>query len=349
MACLFLAIEAFSSPTFACMSPPAWPHSDMTKRPARQARVTPSAPAFILAGEPNRKCCFIFVPSLFFLGRSWSLLRARGGPIAGFAASRQSAFHSVAVDGAGVVDAGARGDVEFNVIAVDRAVDGAGLARAFEGAGDFRPILLDDDGLVGVSGIASDFEIPGAGNVGDIRRSGNTRDENKNGEERSGLHLLISHKILRKLGTEPARQKMSNRCPRKEFEWISVENAVRINGRRPPQWGAAYLRRAGRGNRFLENSKGDTSIDSGARRGINSAHRSWQEARASSGREPFRREQTANAGREGAPDLSGCGGASFSCRSSVCNCCWQRGGAGCVGGIPRSIDPGNRAGRGPAK
>src|ERR1700679_411618 len=125
-------------------------------------------------------------PLAFFLGRSWRLLRAGAGQIAGFAASRQSAFHGVAVDGAGVVDAGARGDVEFNVIAVDRAVEGAGLALSFEGAGDSCPILLDDDALVGVSGIASDLERPGAGNVGDIRRSVSTGDENKNGEERSG-------------------------------------------------------------------------------------------------------------------------------------------------------------------
>jgi len=41
---------------------------------------------------------------------------------------------------------------------------------------------------------------------------------------------------------------MSNRCPRKAFEWISLENAVLLNGRRPPQWSAAYLRLDWRGN-----------------------------------------------------------------------------------------------------
>src|ERR1700751_532906 len=93
------------------------------------------------------------------------LLCASRFPVAGFAATAHRAGHGVAVNCAGVVERDACGDVEFDVVAVDGAGDRSGLARAFEGAGDFAVILEQPHRLLGVATASAGLDGPTAGDV----------------------------------------------------------------------------------------------------------------------------------------------------------------------------------------
>src|ERR1700751_5324296 len=93
------------------------------------------------------------------------LLCASRFPVAGLAATAHRAGHGIAVNGSGVVERDACGDVEFYVFAVDGASDRSGLAWPFEGAGDFAAVLSQRHRLLGVARASADIDGPTAGGV----------------------------------------------------------------------------------------------------------------------------------------------------------------------------------------
>src|SRR6516164_1236225 len=104
--------------------------------------------------------------------RGAELFRARCLPIARFAATAHGAGHRIAVHCASVIKRDACGDVELDVVAINRADDRAGLAWAFECAGDLATLLRESHGLIGVAGVAGDVNGPAAGDIRGLVLSG---------------------------------------------------------------------------------------------------------------------------------------------------------------------------------